>query len=132
MGQHPALGGGDWQPGGAGLCRARRSRRLASGRRLGIVAARAESAARASCRVQRAQRPSRNPTERLRAGVMAVLISSIARRGWRAAGRWGAILFLVALAPRLPTLAATNRPLPPAEYQVKAVFLFNFAQFVEW
>jgi len=29
-------------------------------------------------------------------------------------------------------LAMAAPPTPPAEYQIKAVFLFNFAQFVEW
>lgn len=52
-------------------------------------------------------------------------------RGWRLARRgagWllGIILFTGAAAQTPPP------PPPDAEYQVKAVFLFNFAQFVDW
>ena len=32
----------------------------------------------------------------------------------------------------LPAASPAQAPLPPAEYQVKAVFLFNFTQFVQW
>jgi len=38
----------------------------------------------------------------------------------------------VRLAWALLLLAASASGAPPSEYQVKAVFLFNFAQFVEW
>jgi hypothetical protein len=50
----------------------------------------------------------------------------------RAIGRsWGLwLLALVAL--RLTTLAVVAQPAPSAGYQIKAVFLFHFAQFVEW
>lgn len=45
--------------------------------------------------------------------------------------RWAAGLFALALLAG--ARAAAPAPAPPsAEYQVKAVFLFNFAQFVEW
>jgi hypothetical protein len=36
------------------------------------------------------------------------------------------------LVPLLLLIAARCWAAPPSEYQVKAVFLFNFAQFVEW
>lgn len=39
----------------------------------------------------------------------------------------GALILLFVAAPRSPAQTA-----PPPEYQVKAVFLFNFAQFIEW
>lgn len=43
-------------------------------------------------------------------------------------GRWlSALLLLLAGALRSPAQPAT-----PDEYQIKAVFLFNFAQFVDW
>lgn len=32
----------------------------------------------------------------------------------------------------MPVSLPAQSPLPPAEYQVKAVFLFNFTQFVQW
>ena len=57
----------------------------------------------------RARRAGRSP--------MAVL------KPWRALGL---VVALLASAPALPALPA------PGEYQVKAVFLFNFARFVEW
>ena len=61
---------------------------------------------------------------------LAVLFSAVvgcARTGRR---RWlgGLLLALALSAP----LAAAEAPTPPPEYQVKAVFLFNFAQFVDW
>jgi len=61
---------------------------------------------------------------------LAVLFSAVvgcARAGRR---RWlgGLLLALALSAPR----AAAEAPAPPPEYQVKAVFLFNFAQFVDW
>jgi hypothetical protein len=43
-------------------------------------------------------------------------------------GPW-IVLFVLLLSSGLSLLAETA---PPAEYQLKAVFLFNFAQFVEW
>ncbi|MCX6953015.1 MAG: YfiR family protein [Verrucomicrobia bacterium] len=52
------------------------------------------------------------------------------RRGWRSGlgRRIGWLLGLVLLATATP---AAETP-PSAEYQLKAVFLYNFAQFVEW
>ena len=53
------------------------------------------------------------------------------RRGPAALGprvAWLCGLFLLGFAP--PVVAA--EPAPSPEYQLKAVFLFNFAQFVEW
>ncbi len=39
---------------------------------------------------------------------------------------------MLGLLGAMPGRAAPPAPLPSPEYQVKAVFLFNFAQFVEW
>ena len=60
--------------------------------------------------------------------LLTVIISALL--GWRFAPRRAAWL----LGAGLLTGAAAQAPLPPpvAEYQVKAVFLFNFAQFVDW
>jgi len=51
-----------------------------------------------------------------------------APRGVRASGTWCVVCGLLLLG-RLDGSAQTE---PSREYQVKAVFLFNFAQFVEW
>lgn len=45
-------------------------------------------------------------------------------RSWSRAWLWALALFLAPIAGSSAT--------PPPEYQVKAVFLFNFAQFVQW
>ncbi len=58
---------------------------------------------------------------------MAFLSSSSSVRRWWRAGRWG-LVWLCALAG----FALRAAEPPPGEYQVKAVFLFNFAQFAEW
>lgn len=65
---------------------------------------------------------------------MAFLKTIVAGRFWRAASRrcraWSvALLLLAAARPEAP--AQTPAPVS-AENQIKAVFLFNFAQFVEW
>jgi hypothetical protein len=53
------------------------------------------------------------------------------RRIWAPLHRWIAWLPMLALlSGGTPILAAEAAP--SAEYQLKAVFLFNFAQFVEW
>jgi hypothetical protein len=57
---------------------------------------------------------------------MAFLSAIIRRAGWRAG--LGLALGAALLAPS--RAAAAGAPSP--EYQIKAVFLFNFAQFVEW
>jgi hypothetical protein len=54
-------------------------------------------------------------------------LSAILRRRLGQAG-WALCLGVVLLAP--PRIVAAAAPTP--EYQIKAVFLFNFAQFVEW
>lgn len=63
---------------------------------------------------------------------MAVLTKSRQiRRGWfllRQPATWFLWLALLGAVPP----EATASPAPTAEYQLKAVFLFNFAQFVEW
>ncbi len=64
---------------------------------------------------------------------MAFLSSSPAvclARPW--GGLWRLLLLMVlALSSSRPALAADPSPTVP-EYQLKAVFLFNFAQFVDW
>src|SRR5207244_3549829 len=47
-------------------------------------------------------------------------------KGW---SRIGLVMSAMLLAGALESLAQTE---PSREYQVKAVFLFNFAQFVDW
>jgi hypothetical protein len=60
---------------------------------------------------------------------MALLRASLSARR-DAAGGWAALLLLGVL---LAAGGIAAEPRPPApEYQVKAAFLFNFAQFVEW
>lgn len=59
---------------------------------------------------------------------MAILRTISARPpGWARARRLLAVFLVLAAA-----LAGSAAPAPTAEYQVKAAFLFNFAQFVEW
>ena len=59
---------------------------------------------------------------------MALLTRSSGGRLARAAARVGTVMLLGSLLLAPPRVAAA----PPPEYQIKAVFLFNFAQFVEW
>lgn len=63
---------------------------------------------------------------------MAVLTKSTRiRRGWslvRQSTAW--LLWVAVLGSATPGTSAPTTP--SAEYQLKAVFLFNFAQFVEW
>ena len=47
-----------------------------------------------------------------------------ARAQWRARLRWAVVLSVALLAPAVAA--------PPSETEVKAVFLFNFSQFVAW
>lgn len=62
---------------------------------------------------------------------MAVLTNVAgARRRCAALLRPLAVLLALVLLPAAPLVAAAAPP--SAEYQLKAVFLFNFAQFVEW
>lgn len=57
------------------------------------------------------------------------LLGSIIRR-WRPPAR---CLLALGLAGAWPAASrAATAPVPAAEYQVKAVFLFNFAQFIDW
>lgn len=56
------------------------------------------------------------------------------RRPRRRPGRWGvaaALCGILCLSGIAPGLTPAQSP-PDKEYQLKAVFLFNFAQFVEW
>lgn len=65
---------------------------------------------------------------------MAVLSAISGRRPGRAAARATVVAVLLALALLAPPGAGAAVPAPAAlpEYQIKAVFLFNFAQFVTW
>jgi hypothetical protein len=56
------------------------------------------------------------------------LLRSVAPRGVASAGTWFVVCGLLLLGGRDGS-AQTG---PSREYQIKAVFLFNFAQFVEW
>lgn len=63
---------------------------------------------------------------------MAVLtMRAFCRRGW-AHLRHCIVRLLVLLLLCSPFSLVSAETAPSAEYQVKAVFLFNFAQFVEW
>ena len=63
---------------------------------------------------------------------MAFLMTIVLCRRWRVAPRrWIAPLFGLVLACVVAS-GASAQATTSAEYQVKAVFLFNFAQFVEW
>ena len=50
------------------------------------------------------------------------------RRLWTSAGTWCVVCGLLLLG----ALRVSAQTTPSKEYQIKAVFLFNFAQFVEW
>src|SRR3981081_1626906 len=90
--------------------RAGRSAWLATGGRSGAVTRRSQSVARAACGVRHARRAPRHSARCLWDGAMALLNV--------VATLMSALLFVQS--PRA------------SEYQVKAVFLFNFGQFVEW
>lgn len=65
------------------------------------------------------------------------LLGAVAWRPWRTArpgwpGRVVAFLFLVLGLAATPAPAAAAAPPVSREYQLKAVFLYNFVQFVEW
>jgi hypothetical protein len=57
------------------------------------------------------------------------LARAVARRGGCGLGRAIALVAALFIGIRSDVAAQTG---PPSEYHVKAVFLFNFAQFVEW
>ena len=64
---------------------------------------------------------------------MALLSALVVRPGKPLATWWMAAAAIVALAaPVLPGSGLAAQGPRPSEYQVKAVFLFNFAQFVDW
>ena len=52
-------------------------------------------------------------------------------KGW-VVGRWWTVGLFVLCALRATAADSATVAPPSAEYQVKAVFLFNFAQFAEW
>lgn len=61
--------------------------------------------------------------------LLEVVAQRRARRGFQAsAGTWCVVCGLLLLGG----LDLSAQPAPSKEYQIKAVFLFNFAQFVEW
>lgn len=61
---------------------------------------------------------------------MALLRASGRGRIWRGAARWCAVWLGVLAGPW--AAGAESAAAPSGEYQLKAVFLFNFAQFAEW
>jgi hypothetical protein len=63
---------------------------------------------------------------------MAILSAIASHRPLRAVVRGCGVCFLALVLPNFPLARAAPPPTPPTEYQIKAVFLFNFAQFVEW
>src|ERR1700704_4034438 len=96
---------------------------MANWARGGAVYRRAESVARSAHRIRRTCDAQRHRAQCLRKGRVGVLrsLASPTRRLWRAVA-------LLLIANGLLGAAAA----PVSEYQLKAVFLFNFAQFVEW
>src|SRR3981081_4284923 len=95
---------------------------MANWARSGAVYRRAESVARSARRIRRTCDAQRHRAQCLRKGRVGVL-RSLARPTRRL---WPAVALLL-IANGLLGAAA-----PVSEYQLKAVFLFNFAQFVEW
>ena len=64
---------------------------------------------------------------------MAILTAFVRNRPWRGVGRWWIVCLFACCALRViaggPAKAVST---PSAEYKIKAVFLYNFAQFAEW
>src|SRR4051812_12970096 len=100
--------------------------------RMGAVPARPKSAAQPSSGVQRSRWPPRTAAQRLRKSIMAFLttMARVRRVRTRLHRRIAWLAALVLLGAVNPIAAAETAP--SAAYQLKAVFLFNFAQFVEW
>src|SRR5258706_8766645 len=95
-----------------------------------MVARRSESLAPCPCRIRDPGHTQRGQARRLRHLDMALPMSVVQTRSARqflASARIGVACSVLLLAG-LEVSAQT----PSREYQVKAVFLFNFAQFVEW
>ena len=64
---------------------------------------------------------------------MAILTAFVRSKPWRGVGRWWIICLFTCCALRaIAGDQAKAASAPSAEYQIKAVFLFNFAQFAEW
>src|SRR4029077_10464188 len=65
-----------------------------------------------------------------RMALLRIAAPARARRGVHASARISCVMcgFLLLGGPE----ASAQTAAPPAEYQIKAVFLFNFAQFTEW
>ena len=63
---------------------------------------------------------------------MAFLTAILGSRPGRRAGYWWTAGLFACLALRAPAADPSSSAYPAAEYQVKAAFLFNFAQFAEW
>src|SRR5262249_48319243 len=94
------------------LRRAQRAPRLEADRVTRALPRRIQPPPRETHRVRIAHDPSRNRPKRLRANHMAVL-------------RFGLLAWLALTSSALAAL-------PQRDYEVKAVFLFNFTQFVDW
>src|SRR5437867_1187382 len=121
----------DREPGGSGLQRARWPPRLAGDEDAGMVHRRAESRARPPRGIWRASHPQGNRTRRVRQARMAFL-RLVAWKPMRGRPRTSARTWCLVCCLVLGELTLSAQTAPPKEYQVKAVFLFNFAQFVEW
>lgn len=63
---------------------------------------------------------------------MAVRPPRLTRATWRLLGVCGALLPTGLATAQLIRPVVAQEPATPTEYQLKAVFLFNFAQFVAW
>ena len=63
---------------------------------------------------------------------MAFLTAIACGGKWWVVGRWWTVGLFVLCALRATAADSAAVAPPSAEYQVKAVFLFNFAQFAEW
>ena len=75
----------------------------------------------------RAAREDSDESQRKEVHILTSAATMLRRKIGRRAG--GLLLLAVMLFAHTPGWSAQT---PPGEYQLKAVFLFNFAQFVEW
>src|SRR5439155_1285715 len=117
------------------VCGAECQAHLAADAETRPLARRAESLAPSSRGVRRAGCASGDRAWRVRGGRMALLSAPFARAD-RPRGSWrvaeGAILSAALLLVRGVGPGLAGQTVQAPEYQVKAVFLFNFAQFVDW
>src|SRR5690242_13839245 len=73
------------------------------------------------------QKLARMPSLALKRGGKAALRS---RRGCRPAAI--CLIAVMSLGRLVPAASAKVKSRPPDEYQIKAEFIYNFAQFIEW